>query len=70
MSVLKVHDADTVGVCLGDVAAGEAVSVDECVIQVGAVTPRGHKIALRPHRPSDAVTKYGHAIGHALSAGQ
>ena len=50
MSVLKVHEADTVAVCLRDLAAGEQVSVDEHVIQVRAATPRGHKIALSPHQ--------------------
>lgn len=67
MSVLKVHDADTVGVCLRDLAAGEQVSLGDRVIQVRAATPRGHKLALRPHMPGEVVTKYGHAIGHALT---
>jgi altronate hydrolase len=67
VSVLKVHEADTVAVCLRDLAAGEQVSVAGHVIQVRAATPRGHKIALRPHMRGEVVTKYGHAIGHALT---
>ncbi|HEV2700188.1 MAG TPA: altronate dehydratase family protein [Steroidobacteraceae bacterium] len=67
MSVLKVHEADTVAVALRDLAAGEQLSVGERLIRVGAAIPRGHKIALRPHQAGEVVTKYGHAIGHALS---
>jgi altronate hydrolase len=68
VSLLQVHDADTVAVCLRDMQAGEHVPLGSRVIQIRADTPRGHKIALRPHEPGEVVMKYGHAIGHALTA--
>jgi altronate hydrolase len=68
VSLLQVHDADTVAVCLRAMQAGEHVPLGSRVIQIRADTPRGHKIALRPHEPGEVVMKYGHAIGHALTA--
>ena len=62
-----MHDSDSVAVCLRDVRAGEHLSVAGGVIQVGVDTPRGHKIALRRHVSGNVVTKYGHAIGHAMA---
>ncbi|HTQ35489.1 MAG TPA: altronate dehydratase family protein [Steroidobacteraceae bacterium] len=63
--LLQVHETDSVAVCLRDVSAGEQLAAGGQVIAVGADTPRGHKVALRPHRRGDVVRKYGHAIGHA-----
>jgi altronate hydrolase len=68
VSLLRVHAADTVAVCLRDVLAGEQVPFGSGVIRVRADTPRGHKLALRAHGPGEVVIKYGHGIGHALSA--
>jgi altronate hydrolase len=68
VSLLQIHAADTVAVCLREMRAGEQVPVGSRVVQIRADTPRGHKIALRPHEPGEGVMKYGHAIGHALTA--
>jgi altronate hydrolase len=64
-ALLQVHVADSVAVCLRDVVAGERLTLGEQVIEISADTARGHKIALRPHRRGEVVTKYGHPIGHA-----
>lgn len=71
-ALLQVHAADSVAVCLRDVVAGERLALGQQLIEIGADTARGHKIALRPHRRGEVVMKYGHSIGHAtedLAAG-
>jgi altronate hydrolase len=67
-ALLQVHPADTVAVCLRDVEAGERLALGRQVIEIGAATPRGHKVALRPHQGGQEVLKYGHTIGHATEA--
>jgi altronate hydrolase len=64
-ALLQVHDTDSVAVCLRDVSGGEELTLGSQIIRIVADTPRGHKIALRPHRSGEVVLKYGHAIGHA-----
>ena len=68
MSLLQVHAADTVAVCLRDMRCGERVSLAAHSVQIRTDTPRGHKVALKPHQPGERVVKYGHGIGHALHA--
>ncbi len=65
--LLQVHAADSVAVCLRDVAAGERLALDGRVVQATTDIPRGHKIALKPHQCDAVVTKYGHGIGRATS---
>jgi len=64
-SLLQVHESDSVAVCLRDVRAGELLATTGATLQAVADVPRGHKIALRPHRRGEVVLKYGHPIGHA-----
>jgi altronate hydrolase len=64
-ALLQVHGGDSVAVCLRDVAAGERLTLGGQLLEIGAATPRGHKIALRPHSVGTQVMKYGHTIGHA-----
>lgn len=64
-ALLRVHDTDTVAVCLRDVSRGEQLAVGGQPVLIGADVPRGHKVALRAHGRGEPVVKYGHAIGHA-----
>jgi altronate hydrolase len=66
VTLLQVHDTDSVAVCLRDVRAGERLPFAGGVIEVRTETPRGHKIALRAHQCGEVVTKYGHGIGYAM----
>ena len=49
-ALLQVHAADSVAVCLRDVVAGERLALGQQLLEIGADTARGHKIALRPRR--------------------
>jgi altronate hydrolase len=64
-TALRVADADTVAVALHAVAAGERIEVDGERVVARQDVPAGHKIALAPLAPGDAVTKYGVPIGTA-----
>jgi altronate hydrolase len=68
VSLLQIHDTDTVAVCLRDMQGGEELPLGSRVIHIRADTPRGHKVALKAHQPGERVVKYGHGIGHALTA--
>lgn len=63
--ILVMHPDDNVALCLDPLAAGDAVA--ESVVAAEAV-PSGHKIALRPLAPGEAVRKYGQVIGLASTA--
>ncbi|GAB3738556.1 UxaA family hydrolase [Microlunatus parietis] len=67
-AVLHLDPGDSIAVSLGDLAAGQEVTVPG----VGTVTAatevtRGHKLAVRPVAAGRPVIKYGQAIGVALS---
>ena len=63
--ILAMHPDDNVALCLDPVAVGDSVTAG--VIAAEAV-PSGHKIALRPIAPGEAVRKYGQVIGLASAA--
>ncbi len=69
-----VHEkADTVGVATIDMKAGEKAKGlymdSQQPIEVKALKdiPLGHKIAIKEHKVSDAVIKYGHDIGKVVA---
>jgi altronate hydrolase len=64
---LIVNTRDTVAVALRDIQAGERI---EACVNLRARTPiaEGHKAALRPLGPGDAVIKFGAPIGRATAA--
>lgn len=72
-----VHDpGDSVGIAVEDLVPGTAVvghvltgGPDGGVrVQVRDAIPLGHKVALRPLRPGEAVVEYGEIIGEATRA--
>jgi altronate hydrolase len=63
-AALQIHPADSVAVALHDLAAGETV----LGVTLQAAIARGHKLALRTHRPGQIVTKFGLPIGVATAA--
>lgn len=63
------HPADGVGIALADLAAGETVAIARgAEVQLREAIPKGHKLALSPHAPSEVVRRYGEAIGRATRA--
>ncbi|WP_033923974.1 UxaA family hydrolase [Sphingomonas sp. 35-24ZXX] len=64
LSSIRIHADDGVGVALRDLPAGETA----LGVPLGVTIPRGHKFALRAHRPGEVVIKYGQPIGVATGA--
>jgi altronate hydrolase len=67
-NAVRIDPNDNVATLLGDVAAGEAVVADGAPVTAAMAIPRGHKIALAPIAPGDAVIKYGFPIGRATAS--
>ncbi|AUX68908.1 galactonate dehydratase [Porphyrobacter sp. HT-58-2] len=63
--ILAMHPDDNVALCLDPVAAGDALAGG---VIAAETVPSGHKIALRPIAPGEAVRKYGQVIGLASAA--
>jgi hypothetical protein len=70
-SALVLHADDDVAVALRDLAAGEAVVVNDggvlATLTLRDATPLGHKFALHPIGAGAAIRKYGERIGTASS---
>jgi altronate hydrolase len=67
--VLQLDPGDNVAVSLGDLGAGQSITVPgQAPVTAAAEVPRGHKIAIRPIEAGSPVIKYGQAIGHAVTA--
>jgi hypothetical protein len=68
---LQIHAADNVATLLDEAAEGAELAVlgESALKTVEAAQPipSGHKVALRPIAPGEAVVKYGCAIGEASS---
>ncbi|MCP4754659.1 MAG: UxaA family hydrolase [Proteobacteria bacterium] len=70
-----IHEtADSVGIATVDIKAGETVgglfmdTQESIELKALKDIPLGHKIALREHKVSDGVIKYGHDIGKVVEA--
>jgi len=66
-SFLQIAAADTVAVALEPLAEGTVVATSGDAVRLSQTIPKGHKFALAPHRPGEAVRKYGHVIGRAAA---
>ncbi|MBW8842492.1 MAG: UxaA family hydrolase, partial [Sphingomonadales bacterium] len=66
-NAVRIDPSDNVATLLADAAAGEAVATDGGAVTAAMAIPRGHKIALAPIAPGDAVIKYGFPIGRATA---
>jgi altronate hydrolase len=61
--VLLLRPLDPIGIALGDLERGDATGV--AGLLASTPIPKGHKIALRPIREGETVTKFGTVIGTA-----
>lgn len=62
---IRLHAADDVGIALAPLSARRSITVDGDTIQLTSDVPFGHKFALRPLAPGEAVRRYGQIIGFA-----
>ena len=67
-NAVRIDPSDNVATLLADAAAGEAVVADGATVTAATAIPRGHKIALAPIAPGEAVIKYGFPIGRATAS--
>jgi altronate hydrolase len=67
LSQVAVHlrPEDNIAVAARNLAAGQEVQVNGSVLRVADRVNLGHKLALRPIRKGEAITKYGQIIGFA-----
>lgn len=69
-SAFQIHPSDSVAVLLEDAPPGSVSLLGSptapTIIGNQAIL-LGHKIAVRPHEPGEAVIKYGVRIGHATA---
>ena len=65
---VRIHPDDNVAVAVGPLHEGTEVAVDGARVVLAEDIPAGHKLALVPLAPGDAVRKYGFVIGEATSA--
>ena len=66
-AVIRIDEGDNVAVALRPLGAGTPVGVGGETIVARQDIPAGHKIALSPLAPDQAVTKYGVPIGLATA---
>jgi altronate hydrolase len=67
LSQVAVHlrPEDNIAVAARNLSAGQEVQVNGSVLHVADRVNLGHKLALRPIRKGEAITKYGQIIGFA-----
>lgn len=64
---VRIHPDDNVAVAVGPLHEGTEVAVDGVRVVLAEDIPAGHKLALVPLAPGDAVRKYGFVIGEATA---
>ncbi|HEX6036900.1 altronate dehydratase family protein [Longimicrobium sp.] len=64
---VRIHPGDNVAVAVVPLHEGTEVAVDGARVTLVEDVPAGHKLALVPLAPGDAVTKYGFVIGEATA---
>jgi len=65
---VRIHPDDNVAVAVAPLHEGTEVAVEGARVVLAEDVPAGHKLALAPLAPGDAVVKYGFAIGQATQA--
>lgn len=63
---LHMAAQDNVATAIDDLDAGMGIPCDDRTIELAEAIPFGHKVALVPLEPGDAVVKYGETIGEAV----
>ena len=70
--MIIMHPEDNVGVCLRELKAGEALTVQlnkkDLHLEIMHHIPLGHKIAIKGIRSGNPIIKYGEIIGKATKA--
>ncbi|MEC7533781.1 MAG: UxaA family hydrolase, partial [Pseudomonadota bacterium] len=61
------HSADSVAIALHDLKASNWVEIGDDAIRLPEAIDKGHKLALRPHTPGEAIIRYGMPIGRATA---
>lgn len=67
-AIIVISDRDNVATALEALEPGRKLTAGGAPLVVRQPIPSGHKIALRPIAPGEAVIKYGSAIGTATVA--
>jgi hypothetical protein len=67
-SLLRLHEADNVGVCCRDIEQGERLLIAQIELVAGEPVGLGHKLALRTLAIGEKVVKYGMPIGSVTRA--
>jgi altronate hydrolase len=62
---VRIHPDDNVAVAVEPLHEGTEIAVEGARVVLVEDVPAGHKLALAPLAPGDAVTKYGFVIGEA-----
>jgi altronate hydrolase len=65
---VRIRPDDNVAVAVEPLHEGSEIAVDSARVVLVEDIPAGHKLALVPLAPGDAVTKYGFVIGEATTA--
>lgn len=63
---LHMAARDNVVTAIDDLDTGTEIPYDDRTVELTEAVPFGHKIALVPLEPEDAVVKYGETIGEAV----
>ncbi|ELY98369.1 UxaA family hydrolase [Natrialba aegyptia] len=63
---LHMAAQDNVVTAIDDLDAGTGIPYDDRTVELVEAIPFGHKVALVPLEPGDAVVKYGETIGEAV----
>lgn len=66
--LILVHDTDDAAIALSNLKKGESYTVAGRELTLLTDIPFGHKVALRDIAEGENVIKYGHPIGHAITA--
>jgi len=66
-TILFLHAADNIAVCLKDFTPGEVINQDGYTIKVLNPIARGHKVATKVIAKNEGVIKYGERMGHATT---
>jgi len=64
---VRIHPDDNVAVAVVPLHEGTEVAVEGARVVLGEDIPAGHKLALHPLEPGEAVVKYGFVIGEATA---
>lgn len=65
---LHMVEVDNVVTAIADLETGTEISYDDSVVELAEDVPFGHKVALVPIDPGDAIVKYGEPIGEAVKS--